>query len=111
MTRDPIDELLERQAPLPDEGFTHRVMAALPAPRPEPGALDRWLPLLGAGLVGAVLAPDASTLARLLASGSGSLAQMLASGAGASPVPLPLLASGVALAAAALGSWLVLEPS
>lgn len=115
MNLDPIDDLLDDPAPLPDDGFTMRVMAALPAPRPAPRPSERWLSPLATGLVAAALAPDAAALVRSLAAdwasfGEG-LAHALVSGAGGLQVPMPLLVVGVAMAATAIGSWLVLEPS
>jgi hypothetical protein len=115
MNHDPIDDLLDGQPSLPDDGFTRRVMAALPPARPAGWPVDRWLPLLAAGLVAAALAPEAAGLARLLGAGSatlvGGLAQALSPGAAWPPLAMAWLAAALALAAAALGSWLVAEPS
>jgi hypothetical protein len=115
MNRDPIDELLEGPVTLPDDGFTARVMAALPGPRPANRALDGWLVALGAGVVAAVLAPEAAGLPGALAEGAaalgGALARALAGGGGALPIPLALLATTAALGVAALGAWLLAEPA
>jgi hypothetical protein len=65
--------------------------------------------------VAAALAPDATGWARALAAASGSLgsglAQSLAVGAGTPPLAVAALGMALALGAAALGSWLVAEPS
>jgi hypothetical protein len=115
MRPDPIDDLLAGPPRLPDDGFTLQVMAALPPARPATWPTLRWLPLLGAGAVAALLAPEAAGLGPWLAAGTadlgGGLAQALTSAAGLLPVPLAALAGPLALAAAAVGSWLVAEPS
>ena len=115
MNRDRIDELLDDPTPLPDDGFTLRVMTALPPARPASRPLVGWLPLLAAGVAAAMLAPEATSLAPALAEGSarlgGSLARALAAGGGVLPFEAGLAAVVVAIGAAALGSWLVAEPS
>ena len=115
MNRDPIDDLLDGLTPLPDQGFTRRVMAALPPARSEARPLERWLPPLAAGLAAAVLAPEAGWLGQALADGStrlaGELARAAAAGGGALPLDAGVVAVALALGAAALGSWLVAEPS
>jgi hypothetical protein len=114
MKPDPIDDLLAGPPRLTDDGFTLRVMAALPPARPATPTL-RWLPLLGAGAVAALLAPEVAGLGLWLTAGTaglgGGLAQALTSAAGQFPIPMTVLAGALALAAAALGSWLVTEPS
>lgn len=114
MNLDPIDRLLDDPTPLPDDGFTSRVMAALPPARPASRRLERWLVVLAAAVGAAALAPEATALGQALADGSarlgGGLARALAAGGGALPVEAGLLAAVVALGAAALGSWLVAEP-
>jgi hypothetical protein len=113
MTRDPIDELLDDPTPLPDDGFTARVMVALPRRRSPAPPLETWLLALGAGLVTVVLAPDAAALARSLADGlaglAGGLGPALAAGGGRLPVTGAALAAAIAFAA--LGAWLVAEPA
>jgi len=115
MTRDPIDELMDGQEVIPDDGFTARVMEALPRPRAASRPLDGWLVALLAGLAAAALAPDAAVVARALADGSvslgGGLAQALAGSGGPLPATLAVLASALALGVAALGAWLVAEPA
>jgi hypothetical protein len=116
MTRDHIDELLDGDAPLPDDGFTRRVMAALPPPRPARGLrLALWLPGLAAALAAAALAPELARLGPALLDGSAGLGAALAAALapllGPWTVQVAALATGLALAAAALGSWLVAEPT
>jgi hypothetical protein len=113
MTRDPIDDLMDHPTPLPDDGFTERVMAALPTPRPAFRWLDRWVPLLGAGVVAAALAPDLAELghglaATALQAGQGAAQVFASAGVGGLQGPLTLM---VALAgvAALVGSRLVTE--
>jgi len=113
MTTDPIDRLLEAQAAIPDGGFTRRVMAALPPARAVPRPLEAWLLALAAGLVAAVLAPEAAGLGRALADGSAGLAGLalaLSGSAGPTAAPPTLLAAALALGVAAVGSWLVARP-
>jgi hypothetical protein len=117
MSHDPIDDLLREVAPIPDVGFTERVMAALPPARPASSNLERWLPALAAGLAAAALAPDAAQLARLLADGSADLgtglAQALAAASpgGALAGGTGLLALLLAAGTAALGCWRVAAPT
>ncbi len=116
MTRDHIDELLDGEAPIPDDGFTRRVMEALPPPRPaRVNRLAQWLPGLAAALAAAALAPDLARLGPALLDGSAGLGAALASSlaplAGPWAIQVAALATGLALAAAALGSWLVAEPA
>jgi hypothetical protein len=110
MTTDPIDGLLDARPAIPDDGFTRRVMAALPPARAVPRPLEVWLVALAAGLVAAVLAPDAAGLGRALADGSTALAQAVGGSAGPVAAPLGLLAAALALGVAAVGAWLVAEP-
>jgi hypothetical protein len=114
MTRDPVDDLLDQATPLPDDGFTIRVMSALPPERSAPRRLELALRWLALGVSAAVLAPEAGSLARAVAAGSerlgDGLARALASAGGVLPSEAGLLAVGLALAAAALGSWLVADP-
>jgi hypothetical protein len=110
MTTDPIDRLLDAEPAIPDDGFTRRVMAALPPARPAPRPLEGWLVALAAGLVAAVLAPEVAGVGRALADGSSGLASLalaLSGSAGSTAVPTTLLAAAFALGVAALGSWLV----
>jgi hypothetical protein len=112
MNRDPIDDLLDDPAPLPDDGFTRRVMAALPPPRAATRPLDRWLLPLGVGVVAAALAPDLNELSRGLASSmlraSQGAAQAFASTAGGGGLQGSLsLVAALSAAAAVIGSWLV----
>jgi hypothetical protein len=116
MTRDPIEELLDGPVAIPDDGFTLRVMAALPPARPAPGVLPGWLVALAAGVAAAALAPDGAALALALADGSatlgGGLARALAAGGGAIPAEAGLAAVGLGVAAlAALAAWLAAEPA
>jgi hypothetical protein len=117
MTRDPIDDLVEGHAPVPDDGFTNRVMAALPPPHRASWSLDLWLPWLGAGMAAAVLAQDATSTLRSLPAGlaalGGGLAQAIASSwpGGVPPNEAALLAAALALGAATLGTWRLAEPS
>ena len=110
MTTDPIDRLLDVQAAIPDDGFTRRVMAALPPARAVTRPLDGWLVALAAGLVAAVLAPEAAGVGRALVEGSAGLALALSPSAGPTAVLPALLAAALALGVAALGSWLVARP-
>jgi len=114
MTRDPVDDLLDLSTSLPDDGFTARVMSALPPEGSAPRRLERALRVLALGAAAAVLAPEAGTLARAVAAGSGRLGEGLARALAAAGGPLPseagLLAVGLALVATALGSWLVADP-
>jgi hypothetical protein len=114
MNRDPVDDLLDRLTPIPDDGFTQRVMAALPPARPASRPLRGWLPWLAVGVGAAALAPEATSLALAVADGStrfgGGLARALAGSGGGLPGEAGLLAAAVALGAAALGSWLVDQP-
>jgi hypothetical protein len=111
MNHDPLDDLLGDPTPLPDDGFTARVMSALPR-RPSPAPpLEPWLLALGAGLVTVALGPDASALARSLADGLAGLGPALASGGGPEPGTVAALATAAALAAAAFGAWLLAEPT
>jgi hypothetical protein len=114
MTHQPIDDLLDDPTPIPDGGFTRRVMAALPPARPASRGPQAWLVALVAGVTAAVLAPEAVSLARAVADGSahlgGGLARGLAASGGALPVAAVLMAALLALGAAALGRWLVADP-
>ena len=64
-----LDSLLREDArsPIGDDGFTLRVMDALPAPRPRPSEALRYGLVMGAAVVGSLLA------AWLAPSGSASL--------------------------------------
>jgi len=114
MIHDPVDDLLDQATPLPDGGFTARVMSALPPARSAPRRLERWLRWLALGVSAAVLAPEAGSLALAVAADSARLgevlARALASGGRALPAEAGLLALVVAIGAAALGSWLVADP-
>lgn len=113
MNRDPIDELLDGPVAIPDDGFTLRVMAALPPARPAPGALPGWLVALAAGVGAAAVAPEVAALALALADGSAQmgtrLARALAAGGGSLPAEAGLAAA--ALGVAALAAWLAAEPA
>jgi len=115
MTRDPLDALLEDPMELPDDGFTARVMEALPPPRRAAWPLQGWPLVLAAGAAAAVLAPDATRLAQPLAAGlgdaAGALARLLAAGGGGTLATLVLAAVAVAAGCAAVGAWLVAEPA
>jgi hypothetical protein len=114
MTRDPVDDLLDQATPLPDDGFTARVMSALPPARSAPRPLERWLRWLAIGVSAVVLAPEVGGLARSLAGDSArlgdGLARALAAAGRALPAEAGLLAAVVALAGAVLGAWLVADP-
>jgi hypothetical protein len=56
---DPVDELLARRRHLDDGGFTDRVMAGLPPPRPWLRALPLVLGALAAAVVAAWVLPGA----------------------------------------------------
>jgi len=115
MNHDPLDDLLGDPTPLPDAGFTARVMSALPRRRSPAPPLEPWLLALVPGLVTVALGPDASALARSLADGLaglvGGLGPALAPGGGPQPGTVAALATAAALAAAALGAWLLAEPT
>jgi len=95
---DPVDEALQRGGHLDDEGFTERVMSALPAPR---RARIRLAPALA---IAAALAAAATGSAVLLGPGGALVTAATAwMGGAVSPLAVPAAVVGALAALMATG--------
>jgi hypothetical protein len=99
-----LDELLRRPAPpIPDDGFSDRVLASLPERRRAPALFYRPVLLALGTLAGTIFAANRGSLEALLSPGElVSIADGIFAGASASSLGLALLTTLAALAYALL---------
>lgn len=97
---DPLERLLRDDArrQVPDDGFTARVLGALPARRPRPMPWLKPLLVLGSAALGCVLAVLLSPAAASLLEGFQDMVQLKLT---------PAAVSGLAMSLALLGSAIV----